>query len=225
MIHQPGRLAYIDDNIRVLSPSAAGGGVPAWAVGGYAAYDFIGAASYAEAKLDLTGNLRHATDGTAYPTWANGVGCTFNGSTQYLVAPIILQSAWSILVKYDVGANTGARSLWGANGNVGGRYYLLYPALSGALSNIYHGNTTSPSIAINTSGTYGIADRRVFLDGSYTTSLAAASASNTSTVIYIGAFNNNPTAIQFLAGVITSFIVYDETRSDAQMLATSAAMP
>lgn len=219
---RPGaRLVYYSDIEAYQSAGAAA--APSWWAGADTAYDAAGAVDYAASLLDLTGHGNNATSPVS-PGWANGTGWILNGTSQYVISPAILKSAGTIIVKYSA-TSTGARALFGANGNVGGTYYLVYPQVLAGSIQVYFGNSAPAVFSIGASVVLGLSARKIFVDGGFVATMAAATSSEAATAVYLGAFNNSGSAIQYLEGSISSVYIKDTVTSDADMATISAAMP
>ena len=199
--------------------------VAAWYAGGYAAYDFT-ALTYALAKADLTGNLRHCTDGAAFPAHTPGVGCTFNGTDQYLISGITGATRdWTFIIKF-LGSNDGSvRALFGYSTEAFGppRIGALVSTTTLFILRIF-GASASVTVSDSTRTTLACNRTNVYHNG---TSIAAISPTQTDSTgsIYIGAANQADVPTQFYKGIASSFYAQNSSLPDENIATISAAMP
>lgn len=201
--------------------------VPWWLSGGIAAANCIaayqpkGAADLAASYVNLANpGTYNAAPGTA-PTFDTTTGWTFNGSTQYLIAPITPAAGWSFLIQFANADITNGN--WHGSVSSGGgiKYFELCP---GYANEVYYAMggllNKSPSLATGNLGWRGqTAIRNGIDDGSIP-------AGNGVCVLnpYIGNRNNDGSADRPLSGKVSAVVYYAVTITSDQAIAVSAAM-
>ena len=205
------------------------GGAGDWWLNGRMAHDFKNAADYAAAILDITGNNCHSSTGVQ-PGHTPGVGLILNGTSHYLITPFTAQAGSSAIIKFSGGTLSGNRCIFGVFGPDFIAPYTdmfgCHTSLDAEASNVRVSGcgsyvTVSGRVA---SGTMAIAGQDGYYNG-LPEAVIPGPIVGSSLPLFIGARNVGGSPSQYWAGTITSFIAYDHARSDAQILATSAAMP
>jgi hypothetical protein len=204
-----------------------------WSVGGHtavAAYQAIGAASYAASLVNLANPSTYdAVDGVA-PSWDAGTGWTFNGSTQYLTIPGLSGALkpHTLVARATLAHLGGADyTLFGASVDSGIQFATnaasgyLYLAKGGVAyvrltaSAITAGSSHVYAVTYDASGNYNF-----YID----TAAAVDSGTNDQTfaasTLWIGAFSGAWPG--WMDGSIEAMAVYD-TALDATEMATLAA--
>lgn len=192
----------------------AGGLVPASV--NYSVYDPIDASSQANSYINLANpGTRDITVPSAAPTWANGSGWTFNGTTQYLDThtPFLANSTVIIWVEN-----------WTGTFACGSPKMQIRPILAGVTRFQLQ---TSTDV---TSDTYGgvlalRAGMTVYKNNIGFGTAGTWLVGGTDYNVYVGCRNNGgPGADGFGAGQVYRMVMYDFKLSDAQVEAVISAM-
>lgn len=207
--------------------AAAAAAVPWWLAGGVAAANAIavyqpkGAASLAASYVNLANpGTYDAAPGVA-PTWAAGVGWTFNGTTQYLTTGVSLNQTYSMLVRFSGATLAALCSIAGQDGSATSRF-RFGPRTTGVFYAC--GATTSTMAPATTSGVIGLSGyqpyRNSATDGAPTSGWVGVGIDT-----FIGAYNNQGVgAAQFYTGNVAALAIYNTTLTAPQVLAVSTAM-
>lgn len=225
MLNPLGSRASIGYGLGMSRPVSAS----SWWSGAYAAWQAKGAASYAASLVDLTGNGKNLTEGSA-PTWDAGTGWTFNGGTNVLYIPdlgLTGAAARSVLIRCTFDTNNYPVSL-GPDVNTNYAFYRLR-ADSGNLrfeivgagytSSLAVSAVTVQSVAAAYSG--GAMSNVILYVGANSESVVGANILNT--VEGGNRIGAQPYAGRFLNGVIESVGVFGFL-SSAQVAAKFALM-
>lgn len=213
--------------IRVMSPRTAAAAAGWWVVPGktcVAAYQPKGAASYAASKTNLAQpGVYDATEGVA-PTWAAATGWTFNGSTQYLRAPVFVEEAWTTLCQFSAFTDSADKTLFGF---IRGGYMsniMIRPCGSSGVE-YWHG-TVLRRAPKATTGNLGLAGKQPYRNGAAdgAPSTTAWDGANGINEMYISAWNYGGTAIWHAACTIQAFAIYSDTLSGPEVATLAAAM-
>lgn len=193
----------------------------AWNVSGVvAAYEPINAGSLAESYINLANpGVNDAAPGVA-PTFAAGVGWTFDGSTQYLTSGLAPAAGYSMIVRFS--GVSGNEAVAAGSSNSGANFFLLAPRTSLATFHNYgytSGIVVAPALA---AGVMAIAAEDCYLNGALEGSTTPGAI--TSQPIAIGAQNNGGTITKFLAGTITHLYIYNRTLTAEEIAAITEAI-
>lgn len=218
MVMRPGQRLLVP-GVSVHGGRAASGGDWWDYTGVVAAYDAKNASSQANSYVNLANPGTYDLTLGAAPSWANGTGWTFNGSSHYLKTGITPSDGWSMLVSFASVTNAGVAA--GAFGATPGRFFI-YPDRSGVITYGYGGAFYDRSPGL-TSGVIGIAGAQGYRNGSADGSAFSAWV-GTSVEIYIGAQNTNGTTENRLAGEITALWLGSTTLSSGDVSSLSTAM-
>lgn len=207
------------------------GGGANWYDDAIAAYQPIGADDLADSYLNIINpGTNDAAPGVA-PTWTEGDGWTFNGSTQYLDSTLVptTDGTWSVLVRFSDGTVEQVRktvlglkdsTFTDANMQVTPMMnepnaYLLRNGGGGFLQ---EGQRFA-------AGIFGFAGLDGWLNGIDTGGNIEGVTSATNTrPLYIGANNQNGTATEFWDGKIQAIGIWSVTLSPEAMAAKTALM-
>lgn len=175
-----------------------------------AAYQPIGAASYAASKSNLfnPGTL-DAIDGAAYPTWESATGWSFlAASSQYLATGITTSTLYSYLILFT-NAASGVYTMFGTDA------HRLMPNRNNL---VYYANTTkAPGM---TSGVLALAGITGYRNGV----AEATVGETTSRAALIGAQNNETGAVAFWTGNIQAVAIFSAVLTAEQVAALTNAM-
>ena len=199
--------------------------------GAVAAYNATGAASYAASKTNLVNTQHTLTDGVA-PTWANGSGWTFNGSTKYLqsdISPPVNQQS-TLIIKYSGSLNTGTFLAGAINGGfLWGLQATDDSSGGGSIARVAYMNGSLIRVAPPlTAGVLALRGPQGYRGGTGDEGGAIAAAGSVSTPFFIGCCNDAqtaPTTMGFWSGVITSIAYYNVVLTAAQVTTIIASMP
>lgn len=195
-----------------------------WEAGGATgcviALDAWAAANYAASLVNLTGGA-DATTGDA-PTLDVGNGWVFDGVGDYIVAPFIFLTDWSMFIQFaDVGA-TGTLVICGASD--GTNRSMLAPTRDVGSATYYYGTGNQSVAPQMTSGNIALVADIGYRNGiADTTSIGSFSASH-GLGSYIGCVNANNTPALFVPCTVKRFAMYNNTLSPSQALAVADAM-
>lgn len=209
--------------------ASAGASIPEWAdyPGVVAAYDAKNAASQAASYINLANpGTYDCTVPSVAPSWSNGTGWTFDGSTQYLDTGVIpVPNAFWGMVYFSNWTNPAANfhaPFGGLSGS--SRYFGIYSLLSGSKIRTLVGS----GIADNgsswiTSGSHGINGNKAFRNGIAESNTVTVGTINTVTEsIALGA--GRPTGANKAAITMVAAIFGSGNLSDADMLSLHNAM-
>ena len=209
----------------VLGRGAGSASANWWEAGGatgiVAAYQPKGAASLAASYTNLANpGTYNASPGVA-PTWAAATGWTFNGSTQYLTAGIVLFGGWTVLLRFSSATLGTTANIFGASPDATNRF-RFGPRTAGIIYVFGAGvATVAPAI---TSGVIGMAGSQPYRNGVADGSALAAWTGSGSIVAFIGAFNSAGTPSGYQAANVQALAIYSATLTGAQVAAVTAAM-
>lgn len=212
----------------VIRPASGGW----WLSGGIAAANCIaayqpkGAADYAASKVNLANpGTYNAVDGSAYPTWTNTSGWTFNGSTQYLNTGVIpsIDQSWSAIIRHyatDVANTCVLFSRSGPSIDFG-----IYQSSDTVL---YPHNGKNVSIVIptilNVNSVLAVVGNRGYKDGVLLTGVIPIGNSPATQPIFIGAANDSGQPLYFWRGNVYCAAIYNTVLSEPQVFALTNAM-
>ncbi len=193
---------------------------PWWPISGQtvlAVYQPLGAANLTESYLDLSGNGNHLSVGVA-PTFNSSTGWTFNGTTQYLITPIIVPTlnVYSILCRFDNAAVIAYSALIADWTTVNARFGL-FPIYAGTNNMYGNGGLRQIAAAAHTSGVMGIAANQGYFNGSTEGSPMSPFSGTSTNALYIGARNIGGVASTFYQGNIQAIVIYTTTLTGQQM--------
>lgn len=193
------------------------------AVGCVQALNAKGASSYANSLLDLSGSGNNATTGVQ-PTWANGTGWTFNGTTQYIKSGIIPNSGYTFIVRFS-GVTASLACIIGSDKNDNARRVVLLPCLS---ASVYYFNGNNSSLiapgAVGT-GVLAMAGQTAYRNGAAESGTIGAWSGGASDLgCFIGARNLFGSADLFADGTICAVAIYNTTLTGSQIAAITTAM-
>jgi hypothetical protein len=196
-----------------------------WVVAGktcMAAYQFKGAASYAAAKVNLANpGTYDCVDGAAYPTWATETGCTFNGSTQYLITGVAPDYNGGRYNRTIIGRFASAswpetnHFAWGCSYSA--EYSLGYGKYYGAT--YYQGGFSQPGGAPPPEAVIGInLNGDCYLNGVRVgTTTTGGQFDYTSATIAIGAAHIDQSYGYFFNGQIVALAIYSDELLKSEM--------
>ena len=223
-IIRPGnRIVIPGVDVQMGRPAAAGGGGDWWDYTGVvAAYDAKNASSLANSYVNLANpGTYDCTPGVA-PTWANGTGWTFNGSTMYLDTGILTGGtstnlAWSCAVRWNSQTRRTRQYLFGIQGTDGTSYgFKINPrdGVSPGTVLFYNARVGVSTSNPATSNVACIAGTNGYLNGVLEVSgLGTRNIPNDT--IYIGAENDGGVMDNPTDGVIVAIAFYNTVLSAA----------
>jgi hypothetical protein len=196
-----------------------------WAVGGIAAscvaaYKAKGAASYAASKVNLANpGTYDCANGTAYPTWAAGVGWTFvAASSQYLDTGITgITKSYTLAIQLSNVDGLSAGRVFGADE---GNNLHIYPNLSSTHYYRLFGDSGAKAGAIASGNlilTNGAAYKNGSADGTWT-----SGAGSTTNSLYLG--GSHSASFSAYTGNIVGFAIYSTSLNSTQAAALAAVM-
>ena len=238
-LHKPPLLGYHVINKRgggaVATPWYLAGGVSA--ANCIAAYQPIGAASYASSKVNLANpGTYDAVEGVA-PDWDAANGWRFNGTNDYLNSGIVHTKDYTALARF-IRRGTTASGTWiiyGAN-SVNTRFYLglsgdegdsrfnYKPIWGWGTSALNEPDLLTNVVEVNEGGVICSSGNLCYWDGVYRGIQTSTYTNTNSRTDYIGAYNNNGTTALYLQVDILALSVYNTTLTQPQVAAISAAM-
>jgi hypothetical protein len=203
-----------------------GGGTRKWYLAGgaplpLAVYQPKGAASLAASYVNLANpGTNNAAPGVA-PTFAAATGWTFNGATQWLTTGINTAANMSIIMRIsNVSAANGA--VMGGRGAAGGGTGLgFFAILTG--NHAYDNGTRGAIAGAVASGVFAVAGTKGYRDGA-DDGVTLANSIAEPVAMYMGGYNSNGTANNFLTGNILAVAIYSSVLTAPQVAAVSAAM-
>lgn len=209
----------------VLGKAQGAAASPWWLAGGaptpVAAYQPIGAASLAASYVNLANpGTYNAAPGVA-PTWAAATGWTFNGSTQYLTAGIVLFGGWTVLLRFSSATLGTTANIFGASPDATNRF-RFGPRTAGIIY-VFGAAVATVAPAI-TSGVIGMAGSQPYRNGVTDGAAMAAWTGSGSIVAFIGAFNSAGSPSGYQAANVQALAIYSATLTGAQVAAVTAAM-
>lgn len=218
--------AHILGSKLLRAHTAGGGGGNWWLSGGITsgqcvcAYNAKGAASYAASKSNLNNpGTNDATDGVV-PTWANGVGWTFNGSSQFVRSGggNVGTTNWSFAVQYT--GLTGGAVCGTRDGN--GNYWMTIPD-NGTGVNYYYGNQVQVTPVLD-NGNIIIAGGHGYRNGVSEVATLSNLLQFGTFPMFIGACNNENAGDIFHAAVtVVAFAMYNVVIPSASALQSAMA--
>lgn len=190
-----------------------------------AAYQPVGAASYAASKVNLANaGTYDAVDGTAYPTWNVATGCTFNGTTQYLKTGIVLLSNYTVIIRYSgVGSPLTYRFMAGGD-TLDHRFALGF---SNTTSHYMFGTSYANTRGtIGATGVIALAANQGYLNGTADGAAIAGTWGGTTPTkeCYIGAINNNGTLANYSNYNNLAISIYNAALNATQIGLLTTAM-
>lgn len=188
-----------------------------------AAYQAKSAASLAASYVNLANpGTNNAAPGVA-PTFNAATGWTFNGTSQYLIAPTP-DNGYSIFMQYANLAVAGTRELFGTFWTSFGDGAFLVQIAGG---NMDARSGATGSTAINApellTGNYGFAGKTPYRNGTAEPNVISA-GTGTGHEIFIAALNFNGGLANFTAIEVQAFAMYNVTLTAPQVSALAAAM-
>lgn len=212
---------------------------PAWwqaggAYGCVAAYQPKGASSYAASLMDLSGSGHDAFAGSA-PTWGAVNGWTGDGVGKYLRTGVVPTAGWSFLVQFSGGLTTGTRCVVGSDG-IGSTGFSVFPCSQfyGPAEVFYlagrNFRKTPPMQAGNLGGVASVvAQGGGYRNGVFEAGTQAGGGpsnlwSGQGYEAYILCLNEIGSANYFFGGSVQAYAIYNNSLTDAQMLAVATAM-
>jgi len=212
-------MVYIGDGIQAHKPRVSG--AAAWWGNAIAAYDAKNAASQAASYSNLANPGTYDLTLGVAPAWANGVGWTFNGTTQYLKTEIIPQNdqSQSMLVRYT--NLTAGRSLAEVFSPGGGRFGIE-PNFFASRSYFNGGNLVI--VGGIAAGNVGIAGGTGYVNGVPDAGVMGAWTGASTFSVFIGARNTAGVTDNFCAVCVQQIVFFDYVLTDAQMLEKATQM-
>ena len=199
-----------------------------WVVAGktcIAAYQPIGAASLAASYINLANpGTYDAAPGVA-PTFNVATGWTFNGSTQYLLAPFVVGAGWSAIAQITGGNPVaGNREIFGSSDTAVGGFQLI-PNYTGGVMLSVHGAVNVSKVPGMTAGNYALTPNAAYRNGVFDAAITA----NWSGVAAqpsqcIGAIYTPGGVSAYWPGNIRALAIYSGTLTAGEVLAVSTAM-
>lgn len=209
------------------------GAVSWWLAGGVlpsnciAAYQPIGAASYAASKANLNNpGVLDAQDATI-PAWDTGRGWIFDGYTQalYIMWPPKQENCIIARIKHYGGSGSGiTQHIVGAQVDAVNKLHYIRVSTSPnrvGYSNSLDFNYTAPSLS---DVTLSFSAKRCFYNGSYVGTVTYGLTDNYTDRIGIGMLRRNGAYYWGFNGDILAIAFYNPHLSDAQVAAVTAAM-
>ena len=223
-----GAVGMINRAIRRAAANAGGGDW--WLSGGVlaagceAAYQPIGAASYAASKVNLNNpGTNDATEGIA-PAWATGVGWTFDGNDDYLSTGVSPVAGGSMICRFSDGSVDATQMLAGMMTGPNNRFYLMSRH---TLDKHYYGygDVAAEVAGRLVAGVMALAGATGYLDGAFEVATGGTLNALDVREIAIGAQNNEDQGYANLwRGVIEALAIYNITLTAPQVDAITTAM-
>jgi hypothetical protein len=184
-----------------------------------AAYAPRGAASQAASYVNLANPGTYDCTVGAAPTWDATNGWIFNGSSQYLITGIVPNSDdWSAFVRFS---NATGQFGWLLCG--GSSYSIMGVSADWLYARCYfNGQNFQLGPATVTSGVLAVAGRNGYYNGASEVTLGISN--NAWRNLYIGARNNDGTAIEYGASRIQAVAIYSTALSAGDVAALTTAM-
>jgi hypothetical protein len=201
---------------------ASAGGDPWYRAGGASgavrAYQPKGAASLAASYVDLTGN-QDAAPGVA-PGWDAANGWKPNGSTNYLTTGLTPSSdSYTYLIRTAGSPSNGTIPFGFLDNNK--RSYIQYNTTPQA---VFANGSSGIVVSTPTSGVLAVNATDGYRNGVSLTSAINDWGAGTALEIYICALKRSGSITNYFNGTIQALAIYNNSLSDAQVLAVSAAM-
>lgn len=215
-----------------VAAHAAGGAW--WEVAGQtcvAAYQPKGAADIAASYVNLANpGTKDCTAPVAAPTFEAATGWTFDGSNDYLIAPVGLSDnrVSSLVVRFsDAGGAQGSKVIAGATDINGPVYPVLLIQLSTATNTMIYGNGGSAAISpFRSYGVMAVAGNRGYFDGESDTGDISNVAETLSSNLAIGGRFRSPTGTAdfFCVVKIQAVAIYSTTLTAGEVAALTVRM-
>lgn len=214
--------------LSVISPRG-GAAIPWYLAGGVdaancvAAYQPMGAASYATGKVNLTGDTDYdCVDGAAYPTWDDVNGWKFlNTSSQYLGTGIYAASGYSFAIRFSNQADSNGWMMGSFDGT--NRIFGINPRMTATRVGFALGGYKELSVPNYESGVAIGTNQLLYVDG---TQIGTASADWSGVAspdeIKVGTYELGSTAYH-KTGYVQALAIYN-TDITAYVAAITAAM-
>ena len=196
-----------------------GGGRKPWyltaGVTPIAAYQAIGATSYAASKVNLANHGTHDLVEGIQPGWAKASGWASTG-TEYLLMGIAANIVtYSVIVRFSDAEAVDGKLMFGSNeGGVGKRFGFGVYAAGIRYRYINYDTTIAPVI---TSGTLAISNLKGYRNGAVESFTATAAAYTTGNLALLGYWNGVGLDNGYI-GKIQAAAVYDQALTPAQVL-------
>lgn len=191
-----------------------------WEAGGatgcIAAYQPLGAASYAASKVDLSGSGHNAADiagGMNWDAngWTPGAGC--------LSVVVLVGMTYTAIVQFADMIDGQGDNLFGAE-SAAGSFALVPNDAGGVLYVASNAEVSSPPSLL--AGNLAIAGSQGYRNGVLDAALVPGLAPTVN--IYVGGRNSNGSPLAMSSGRIKAFALYDNTQNAAKVLAVRLAM-
>jgi hypothetical protein len=213
----------------------AAAAVPWWLSGGVAAANAVavyqpkGAASLAASYDNIAAPGNGLADGTydatpgVAPTFNASTGWTFNGSTQHMIAAVVVEETWTVLCQFSEFTDAQEKVLFGFERGGYSCNVWVEPCRSSGVRYSHGGQTTrSPKATL---GNLGLAGNQPYRNGvADGGALAAWAGKNEFRPLYIGAWNYTGNAVWHAACKIQAVAIYNTTLTAPQVASISAAM-
>lgn len=180
-----------------------------------AAYQAVGATSYAASKLNLNSLGTHAlTDGAAYPTW-DANGWTFDG-TQYLVTDITppRDQTWTVVVLFrgatwsPTAWETAIGSFSTSGGNSG--FLVQFGNTAARGRGAWTGSASATSaLAEGSAGSYSLSGKHTYKEGASDLTVASGVLAGNHLALWIGGLNLDGALSQGFKGTIRALAIYN----------------
>lgn len=203
------------------------GSIDWWLAGGlipessnYTIFDPLAATSLADSYINLANSgTRDAIVGVA-PAHAQGSGWTFNGSTQYLNSQTTCIHEQTIVIWCEDASGVYAIRAWTNSGSVRG---VGIDPTSSTDVRFFSGTANTNWNGAANGVIAAISKNQLFRNGNVVT-YARSSFTSTALPFFLGAENQNGTAVNFYSGRILRVAIYDTTLSEAQLRALTWTM-
>jgi hypothetical protein len=190
-----------------------------------AAYQPVGAASYAASLTDLSGTGNNATEGTP-PDWNATDGWIFNGATnsRYLFTGIVPAAGYSMIVRYSNYDQATSGHLAGYDDSSGGRFRIMLLATSRRY--FYGDSFKTKSAATPAAGVMCQAGAGGYFNSVLDYETVGAFTGTSAEDIVIGTYQTNDGTIisSYFVGYIKALAIYSTTLSAIQVSAITDAM-
>lgn len=200
-------------NLQIYPRGGAAAAIPWWLSGGIraanciAAYDAKNAISQAASYVNLANpGTYDATLGVA-PTWANGTGWTFNGSTNYLKTSIVMPSGGSVIIRFTGATQVSDQHLFGAYTDIN-RYFAICANSNGRAGILYSNFAVLIVAPKVTSGVLAMSAQTAYRDG-VSDGTIPAGADATIYQVYLGCLNAAGGAYGFTNATFVAISFYD----------------
>lgn len=215
----------------LVMQTKAAAATPRWLVGGIsaanciAAYEAKGAASQAASYTNLANPGTFTATAPVAPTWNATDGWIFNGTSQYLLGPNVLNNSYSVIIKFNSLNISGSnKTLFGAYHDSGQDAAFLMRASDASNFGYFNGLTTSTIASPSaTSGIQAIAGKSVYKNNNTVAATIPAGTFSTTLIMAFGAYYyRNTTPAAYGQFNLQAIYFYDKILSSGEIASQMA---